>query len=77
VSPKLRHQCLKLSGGGHTNRLQILKFSIDSLACLQILKACVYEDRLRQLDLWSLKERRNRADIIELFKLLKGISATP
>ena len=26
--------------------------------------------------LWSLKERRNRTDLIELFKLVKGISGT-
>jgi len=41
------------------------------------LKGLVYEDRLRQLGLWSLEERRNRADLIEVFKLLKGFSATP
>ena len=41
------------------------------------LKGLVYEDRLRRLGLWSLEERRNRVDLIELFKLLKGFSATP
>ena len=32
---------------------------------------------LRQLGLWSLEERRNRADLIELFRLMKGLSSTP
>jgi len=36
-----------------------------------------YDDRLRQLGLWSLQERRNRTDLTELFKLVKGFSCTP
>ena len=36
-----------------------------------------YDDRLRQLGLWSLQERRNRTDLIELFKMVKGFSAVP
>ena len=33
-----------------------------------------YEDRLHQLNLWSLEERRNRADLVEMFKICKGQS---
>jgi len=33
-----------------------------------------YEDRLSQLGLWSLEERRNRADLIEVFKMYHGLS---
>ena len=33
-----------------------------------------YEDRLSQLGLWSLEERRNRADLIEVFKMHQGLS---
>ena len=36
-----------------------------------------YQDRLVALNLWSLEERRNRADIIETFKIVKGLSAIP
>ena len=31
-----------------------------------------YEERLKVLGLWSLEERRNRADLIETFKLVWG-----
>ena len=41
------------------------------------LRSLPNEDRLCQLGLWSLEERRNRADLIELFKMIKGLSATP
>jgi len=33
-----------------------------------------YMTRLKRLNLWTLEERRNRADLIELFKLYKGLS---
>jgi len=35
-----------------------------------------YEDRLRCLNLWSLEERRNRQDLIEVFKMSQGKSIT-
>jgi len=34
-----------------------------------------YEDRLKDLGIWLLEERRNWADIIEVFKILKGFAA--
>jgi len=33
-----------------------------------------YEDRLQSLKLWSLKERRNRQDLIEVFKMANGMT---
>ena len=33
-----------------------------------------YLDRLKELNLWTLEERRNRADLIELFKIYKGFT---
>ena len=35
-----------------------------------------YEDRLWSLKLWSLEERRNRQDLIEVFKMSKGMTRT-
>jgi len=33
-----------------------------------------FEDRLRYLGSWTLEERRNSQDLIELFKIFKGLS---
>ena len=33
-----------------------------------------YEERLRCLNLWTLEERRNRQDLIEVFKISQGKS---
>jgi len=39
------------------------------------LKVLPYEERLHKLGLWSLEERRNRADLLEVFKMIKGFTA--
>jgi len=39
------------------------------------LKQVDYNTRLARLHLWTLEERRNRADLIELFKIYKNLSA--
>ena len=41
------------------------------------LKNLPYFDRLKKLTLWSLEERKNRADLIKLFKMLRGLSSVP
>jgi len=41
------------------------------------LRGMDYEKRLEMLGLWSLEERRNRADLVEVFKMFKGLSAVP
>jgi len=37
----------------------------------------LYDDRLEYLGLWSLEERRNRSDLLEVFRVFKGLSVTP
>ena len=41
------------------------------------LRQLDYTERLRRLGLWSLEERRNRADLIEVYKMVNGLSALP
>jgi len=39
------------------------------------LKSLEYDYRLKALGIWSLEERRNRADLLEVFKMESGFSA--
>ena len=41
------------------------------------LRDMEYAARLEVLRLWSLEERRNRADLIELFRMARGFSSVP
>jgi len=38
------------------------------------LKGVSYESRLKRLNLWTLEDRRVRADLIEVFKMFRGLS---
>jgi len=40
------------------------------------MKELPYERRLECIGLWTLEERRNRADLLEVFKMYKGWSTT-
>ena len=39
------------------------------------LKHVLYGDRLAKLKLWSLEDRRIRADLIEVYKMVHGLSS--
>ena len=41
------------------------------------LRSREYDERLKILRLWSLEERRHRSDLLELFKMVRGLSAIP
>jgi len=41
------------------------------------MKQLPYHTRLAQLGLWTLEERRHRADLLEVFHMYKGLSLTP
>jgi len=41
------------------------------------MKHLPYHTRLAQLGLWTLEERRHRADLLEVFRMYKGLSLTP
>jgi len=38
------------------------------------MKEKTYEERLHCLKLWTLEERRNRQDLIEVYKMCNGLS---
>jgi len=40
------------------------------------LKSLPYEDRLHKLGLWTFEERLNRDDLLKIFKMVQGFSAT-
>ena len=39
------------------------------------LRRLPYNDRLSELGLWSLEERRNRVDLVDVFKIITGQSS--
>ena len=39
------------------------------------MKELPYKSKLKLLGLWTLEERRNRADLLEMFKMLTGKSS--
>jgi len=39
------------------------------------LKSLPYEQQLNKLGLWTLEQRHNRADLLEIFKSIKGLTA--
>jgi len=41
------------------------------------LRNLTYDERLHKLGLWTLEERRNRTDLLEVFKLKSGLSSVP
>ena len=51
--------------------------SVSNLLQNPDLRRMKYEARLEVLRLWSLEERRNRADLIEVYKMVHGLSSVP
>jgi len=39
------------------------------------MKGMPYESRLEELGLWTLEERRNKSDLIEVYKMTTGLSS--
>jgi len=39
------------------------------------IKDLPYMERLHQLNLWTLEERRTRTDLIEVYKIIHGLTA--
>jgi len=41
------------------------------------MQKLTYMEHLAKLNLWSLEERKNRSDLIEVFKMAKNLSSIP
>ena len=50
------------------------EFNEDLRKMIKGMKGKSYEERLQRMNLWSLEERINRQDLIEAFKICKGLS---
>jgi len=74
VRPHLEY-CI-VSWSPHYKKDKILIERIQKRFTRMILsiKEFPYELRLKKLGLWSLEDRRIRADLIEVFKIIHGLS---
>jgi len=53
---------------------QIAKIQHRFTRMIHGMKGMPYESRLEELGLWTLEERRNRSDLIEVYKMTTGLS---
>ena len=74
VRPHLQYCSPAWSPHNRKDKLLLEKVQHRFSRLFEDLKHLNYSERLRKLKLWSLEERRNRADLIELFKMVRGIS---
>jgi len=59
----------------HYTKDKLLLEKVQHRSTRSGFRSLSYEERLHQLRLWTLEERRNRADVIEVFKMAHGVSA--
>ena len=60
---------------GVQERVLVDKFQKQFTRMISGKKGCDYPSMLRRLGLWTLEERRNRADLILLYKMMNGLAA--
>ena len=72
VRPHLEFCCSAWSPHYKKDRTLIERIQHRFTRLFKDLQKLDYSERLNHLGLWTLEERRNRADLIEVFKLCKG-----
>ena len=73
VRPHVEYCTPVWSPGYQKDKLLIERVQHRFTRMIPGLSKLPYCERLERLGLWSLEERRNRADIIEVFKMAKGV----
>ena len=75
VRPLVEYCTVAWSPGYNKDKAVIEKIQRRFTKMIPAVKDMSYEERLRSLGLWSLEERRNRADLIQVYKMATGHSA--
>ena len=76
VRPHLEYRVTTWSPQGQVTILERVQHRFARM--IPGLKSMPYDEkRLEHLGLWSLEERRHRADLLEVFKMYKGSSLLP
>ena len=55
-------------------RNYLKEYSVEFTRIFKDLRQRSYDERLKSLNLWTLEERRNRHDLIEVSKMYKGFT---
>jgi len=69
VRPHLEY-CISWSPHYKKDKILIERIQIRFTRMILSIKEFPYEVRLKKLGLWSLEDRRIRADLIEVFKII-------
>ena len=77
VRPHLEYSASVWNPHYQKDKLKLEKVQRRFTRLFDGLRSWEYKDRLEVLKLWSLEERRHRSDLIELFKMARGLSAIP
>jgi len=75
VRPHVEYCVSVWSPGYKKDKVLVEKIQKRFTKMIPGMKGCDYPSRLRRLGLWSLEERRNRADLILLYKMINGLAA--
>ena len=72
------HNCTPVWSPCYTkDKIQIERVQHRFTRMIPGFRKLSYANRLTRLNLWTLEERRNPADLIEVFKMAKGFVTTP